>query len=300
MHLLVNLVTLPSDIWAYLAIDIVLAIILLFMMRLLSGRMASVSTSDELCAQDNFAFGISVAGRMLALCIVLSAAAESSEESGYLVSALSMLMYGLVGILLIKIGRIAHDKIILNRLDKEKLIRDRNTSIALVDAASSVATALIIRSVMLWVEGSDANALFAILSGFVVTQAILLATTRIYERRFKDNNQSGTFQKSLTKGQMALAVQHSGHLLGTALVVSGSSSLLIYSPVAYVSNLTGWLVVGLVMAILLAILVTIARKLVLAGLDVVQEIDQQHNVGVASIELVMSVGIALILLGLIA
>lgn len=300
MHLLVNLISLSSDIWVYLTIDIVLAIVLLFMMRLLSGRMASVSTSDELCAQDNFAFGISVAGRMLALCIVLSAAAESSDKSGYLVSALSMLMYGLVGILLIKIGRVAHDKIILHRLDKEKLIRNRNTSIALVDSASSIATALIIRSVMLWVEGSDANALFAILSGFVVTQAILLATTRIYERRFKENNQSGTFQKSLTKGQLALAIQHSGHLLGTALVVTGSSSLLIYSPVGYVSNLTGWLIVGLVMALMLAILVTIARKLVLAGLDVVQEIDQQHNVGVASIELVMSVGIALILLGLIA
>ena len=84
------------------------------------------------------------------------------------------------------------------------------------------------------------------------------------------------------------------------MVVTGSSSLLIYNPVGYVSNLTGWLIVGLAMALMLAVLVTITRKLVLAGLDVVQEIDQQHNVGVASIELVMSVGIALIVLGLIA
>lgn len=298
MHALVNSVPFSSDIWYYLAIDIVIAIGLLFTLRLMSGKMASVSTSDELCAQDNFAFGISVAGRMLSLCFVLSAAAASSEKSDFIGAALGMLLYGLIGILLIKIGRILHDKIILHRLDKEAMIKQRNTSIALVDAASSVSTAIIVSNVMLWVDGFDLNALFAIFSGFVVTQAILLTTTRIYERRYKENNQSGTFQRSLTKGQMALAVQHSGNLIGTAIVVSTASSLLRYNPVAYVSNLTGWLIVGMALTLLLVVLVLIAKRVVLAGLNVVQEVDQQHNVGVASIEMVLSIGIALIVSGL--
>lgn len=300
MSSLVNLISLSPDIWLYLAIDMAIAVLLLTMLRWLSGRLVSVNTTDELCAQDNFAFGISMAGRMLALCIVLSAAVASSEKSDYLLSALSMVFYGVVGIVLIKVGRVAHDKIILNRLDKELHIKQRNTSIALVDAASSISTALIVRSVMLWVEGSDANALVAILSGFIVTQAILLTTTRLYERRFKENNQSGSLQKSLTKGQLALAIQHSGNLLGTALVVTGSSSLLIYNPVGYVSNLTSWLIVGLILTLLLAVLVTLSKRLILAGLDLVQEIDHQHNIGVAAIELVLSVGIALILIGLVA
>lgn len=300
MSSLVNLITLSPDIWLYLAIDMAIAVLLLTMLRWLSGRLVSVNTTDELCAQDNFAFGISMAGRMLALCIVLSAAVASSEKTDYLLSALSMVFYGVVGIVLIKVGRVAHDKIILNRLDKELHIKQRNTSIALVDAASSISTALIVRSVMLWVEGSDANALVAILSGFIVTQAILLTTTRLYERRFKENNQSGSLQKSLTKGQLALAIQHSGNLLGTALVVTGSSSLLIYNPVGYVSNLTSWLIVGLTLTLLLAVLVTLSKRLILAGLDLVQEIDHQHNIGVATIELVLSVGIALILIGLVS
>lgn len=300
MSSLVNLITLSPDIWAFLAIDMAIAILLLSMLRWLSGRLVSVSTTDELCAQDNFAFGISMAGRMLALCIVLSAAVASSAKNDYMLSALSMLFYGVVGIVLIKVGRVAHDKIILNRLDKEKHIKERNTSIALVDAASSISTALIVRSVMLWVEGSDANALVAIMSGFIVTQAILLTTTRLYERRFKENNQSGSLQKSLTKGQLALAIQHSGNLLGTAIVVTGASSLLIYNPVGYVSNLTSWLIVGLVLTLLLAVLVALSKRLILAGLDLVQEIDHQHNIGVATIELVLSVGVALILTGLVS
>lgn len=300
MSTLINLIEVSSNIWIYLAIDMAIAICLLITLRWMSGRLVAINNNDDLCAQANFALGISVAGRMLALCIVLSAAVASSSKTDYMSTALGMLFYGLVGIFLIRIGRIAHDKIILNRLDKEEHIRKRNTSIALVDASSSISTALIIRSVMLWVEGSDANALVAILSGFLVTQAILLATTRLYERRFKENNQSGSLQKSLTKGQLALAIQHSGNLLGTAMVVTAASSLLIYNPVGYVSNLTSWLIIGLALSLLLAVLVAISKKLILAGLDLVQEIDQQHNIGIASIEMVLSVGIALIVIGLFA
>ncbi|WJG10432.1 DUF350 domain-containing protein [Aliiglaciecola sp. LCG003] len=299
MEALVNLIPRSTDLWYFLVIDIVITISLLFTLRLISGKMASVSTSDELCAQDNFAFGVSVAGRMLALCIVLSAAAANADQTDYVAAALSVLLYGLVGLLLIKVGRILHDKIILHRLDKEALIKDRNTGIALVDSASSIATALIISSIMSWVKGTDANALFAIFSGFIVTQAILLSTTRIYERRFKDGNQSGSFQRSLTKGQMALAIQHSGHLLGTAIVVSAASNMLIYNPVGYVSNLTGWLIIGMAFNILLVLLVWVAKRLVLAGLNIAQEVYQQHNVGVASIEMALSVGVALIVRGLV-
>ncbi|MBU2877800.1 DUF350 domain-containing protein [Aliiglaciecola lipolytica] len=298
MQDLVNLVPLSPKTWVYLGIDICIAICLLFALRLMSGKMASVSTTEELGSQDNIAFGISVAGRMLALCLVLSAAAASSDTNGYQEAALSMLLYGLVGIFLIKIGRILHDKIILNRINKEEMIKERNTSVAMIDAASSVSTALIVSNVMLWVIGTDLNALFAVISGFIVTQAILLIRTRIYERRFLATNQSSTFQQTIGKGQLAVAVQHSGNLLATAIVVSASSNLLIYNPIGYVSNLTGWLIVGMGLSLLLVVLVIIAKKVILAGLNLVQEVEQQHNVGVASIEMVLSVGLALIVSGL--
>ncbi|GAB2689071.1 DUF350 domain-containing protein [Aliiglaciecola aliphaticivorans] len=298
MQDLVNLVPLLPETWFYLGIDICIAICLLYALRLMSGKMASVSTTEELGSQDNIAFGISVAGRMLALCLVLSAAAASSDTNGFEEAAMSMLLYGLVGILLIKVGRILNDKIILNRINKEAMIKDRNTSVAIVDAASSVSTALIVSNVMLWVIGTDLNALFAVISGFIVTQAILLLRTRIYERRFLALSQSNTFQQTIAKGQLAVAVQHSGNLLATAIVVSASSSLLIYTPQGYVSNLTGWLIVGMGLTLMLLVLVIVAKKIILAGLNLAQEVEQQHNVGVASIEMVLSVGLALIVSGL--
>lgn len=301
MSALVNLIPVSPDLWMFLVTDMVIAILLLTMLRWISGKLLKAGKDHKGRANhDNYAYGISIAGRMMALAIVLSGAVETSSKGDIQTSVITMLVYGGVGILLIKIGRYAHDKLVLNRLDKDFCIKDRNTSIALVDASSSIATAIIIKSVLIWVSGFDASAFVAIFSGFVVSQAILLAMTRIYERRFRENNRSGSLQASLTKGQLALAIQHSGHLLGTALAVTAASNFLEYNPVGYVSNLTGWLIVGLTLTLVLTALVTIARMFILSNIDMVQEIDQQHNVGIASIELALSVGIALILSGLIS
>lgn len=300
MEALINLIPVPRDLWQFLVIDMAIAIFLLSMLRWIAGRLSGDKDNQQLVKHDNFAFGVSVAGRMLALAIVLAGAVSKSANSNLVDSIIGTLSYGVLGILLIKVGRFAHDKIVLHRLDKEQLIQERNLSIALVDASSSIATALIIESVMTWAKGFDVNAMVAIFSGFIVSQAILLAMTRIYERRFAENNRSGSLQASLTKGQMALAVQHSGHLLGTALAVTVAGDLLVYNPVGYVSNLTSWLLVGLAITLIQTFLVIVARRLILSNIDLVQEIDQQHNVGVASIEMALSVGIALILIGLIS
>lgn len=301
MSALVNLIPIPPDLWIYLVIDMVIAILLLTILRWISGRLSKEDEQPKgRLPHHNYAYGISVAGRLMALSVVLAAAVENSTTGNLYDSIVSMMVYGLVGIFLIKIGRFAHDKFVLHRLDKEFHIKDRNTSIALVDASSSISTALIVQSVMTWVTGFDANAFIAILSGFVVSITILLTMTRIYERRFRENNRSGSLQSSLTKGQLALAIQHSGHLLGTALAVTAASNLLEYNPVGYVSNLTSWLIVGLGLTFVLTALVTIARRFILANINLVQEIDQQHNIGVAAIELAMSVGMALILSGVIS
>ena len=301
MDVLINLIPVSPDLWMFLTADMLIAILLLTALRWIAGRLIIADKDSRgRASHDNFAYGISVAGRMMGLAIVLTAAVKNSGHADLAYSVLTMLVYGLVGIILIKVGRYAHDKLVLHELDKDFHIRDRNTSIALVDASSAIATAIIVQSVMTWVSGFDVDAFIAIFSGFLVSQTILLAMTRIYERRFRENNRSGSLQAALTKGQMALALQHSGHLLGTALAVTAAANLLQYHPTGYVSNLSSWLIVGLALTLILTALVTIARQFILAKIDVVTEIDQQHNVGVAAIELAMSVGIAMILSGVIS
>ena len=295
MEILVKLVPLARDLWVYVAIDVGLALLLLLVMKWLSRSRAKVSVSDELGVKDNFAFGISVAGGMLSLCLVLSSVVGRHVGQGYEQAAIGMVIFGIIGIFLVKVGRFAHDKIVLDAVDTQHKVSDRNVSVALVDASSLVSSAIILRSIMVWVDGSDVNAMIAIVTGFLVVLTILLIMTRIYEMRYAMQNQNHSFQSALDTGQLALAVQHAGNLLGTAIVVSSAGALLSYSPQGYVSNVTGWLVTSVVLSLLLWALVAFSKRAVLNGINYQKEVDEQHNVGVAAVELTLSVGLAMII-----
>ena len=295
METLVKLVPLARDLWVYVAIDVGLALVLLLVMKWLSRSRAKVSVSDELGVKDNFAFGISVAGGMLSLCLVLSSVVGRHVGQGYEQAAIGMVLFGIIGILLVKVGRFAHDKIVLDAVDTQHKVSDRNVSVALVDAASLVSSAIILRSIMVWVDGSDVNAMIAIVTGFLVVLTILLIMTRIYEMRYAMQNQNHSFQSALDTGQLALAVQHAGNLLGTAIVVSSAGALLSYSPQGYVSNVTGWLVTSVLLSLLLWVLVAISKRAILNDINYQKEVDEQHNVGVAAVELTLSIGLAMII-----
>jgi hypothetical protein len=296
---LIKLVPLGSDLWIYLAIDVSIALALLVVMKWVTGLMRKNSVTEELGIKDNFAFGISIAGGMLSLCIVLSSVVGRHIGQGYSEAATGMVTFGIVGILLVKFGRFAHDKLVLNRVDTHAMISERSVSVALVDAASLVASAIVLKNIMVWVDGSDMNAIIAIVTGFSVVLTMLLVMTRILEVRYAKDNQNDSFQGALRKGQLALAIEHSGNLLGTAMIVSAAKNLLIYNPSGYVSNVTGWLVVSVALAIALHILVLINKKVILFGMNFRQEVDQQHNVGVASLGFTLSIGTAMVINGVL-
>lgn len=289
-----------QDLLVYLAIDLVIAIILLSAMRLVSGMAAKVNSTEELAQKDNFAFGISLAGSILALGIVLSGAITGETATSYTWEVIGMFTYGALGLILIKIGRFAHDKFALEKLNKTEQILAGNISVAIVDAAAVIATAVVIKAVLIWVEDINVYTFAAIISGFIVSQAILVLITRMRESRYAKNNQGDCFQEALEKGQLALAIRHSGYLISTAMAITSASHFLVYSPEALVFNLLFWLTFGLVMTVLMWLLTTLAKKAILMGINLVEEVDQQHNVGVASIEMTVSISIAMILTSLMA
>jgi uncharacterized membrane protein YjfL (UPF0719 family) len=300
MNSFIELAGVNQDLLVYLAIDISIAILLLGAMRFLSGLSAKVNSTQELAKEDNFAFGISVAGSILALGIVLTGAITGEAASSYRMEVVGMLAYGGYGLLLIKVGRIIHDKIALQHLDKNALIIEKNLTIGIIDAAGAIATAIIIRAVLLWVDGLDISTFIAITSGFIVAQTMLVIVTRLREQQYAKNNQEDCLQEALSNGQLALAIRYSGQVISTALAVTAASHFLMYSPETLVVNLLGWLVFGIGMTLLVALLTAIAKRIVLWGINLVEEVDQQHNIGVASIEMATSIAIALILTALMA
>lgn len=300
MNTLIELVGVNQNLLIFLAIDVSIAIILLGAMRFLLGLTSQVNSTEELAQKDNFAFGVSVAGSVLALGIVLTGAITGETAPSFLMEAVGMLAYGLYGLILIKVGRVVQDKVALQHLNKLTLIKEKNLTIGIIDAAGAIATAIIIRAVLLWVDGLDISTFIAITSGFIVAQTVLVLVTRIRERQYAKDNQEDCLQEALSEGQLALAIRYTGQVISTALAVTAASHFIIYSPETLVINLLGWLVFGLIMTLLVSILTSLAKRIVLWGINLVEEVDQQHNIGVASIEMATSISIALILTALMA
>lgn len=300
MNTLFEITGLTQELAIYLAIDITIAILLLGAMKFISGLSAQVNATDELSKEDNFAFGISVAGSVAALGIVLTGAITGENAPSYQMEIIGMLTYGILGLILIKIGRVLHDRLALNQIDKTEQIKARNVTIGLVDAAGAIATAIIIRAVLLWVHGIDLNTFIAIVAGFIVSQAMLILVTRLKEKQYAKHNQNGSLQVAFANGQVALAIRYTGQVISTALAVTAASHFLEYNPETLAFSLVAWLVFSIVMTILVAVLTTIAKSIVLWGINLVEEVDQQHNIGVASVEMATSISIALILTALMA
>ncbi|MBE7216121.1 DUF350 domain-containing protein [Shewanella benthica] len=287
-----------TDLAIILVIDLTIAIILLTLMRYLQGWTAKVDSRVELAERDNFAFGISTAGAIAGLGIVLTGAISGEAATSYAAEAIGMSAYGLFGLILIKLGRYLHDKIALNEFNKGEQILKGNISVAIVDASAAIATAIIIRSVLIWAEDLTVDTFIAIFSAFAISQLMLVLLTRFREYRYAKRNQDSSMQDALVQGHKAVAIRHSGYMLAMALSFNAASHFIIYNPQAYIANLIGWLVFSVIMLVALTVLIKIVKKLVLSNINLAQEVEQQHNIGIATVELAISVAVALILTSL--
>ncbi len=208
--------------------------------------------------------------------------------------------YGFFGLVLIKLGRFLHDKIALNEFAKNTEILKGNVSVAVVDAAAAIATAIIIRAVLMWAEDITVNTFIAIFSAFLISQLMLVLLTRLRERRYAKRNQNASMQQALAQGQTALALRHSGYMIAMALSFNAASHFIIYQPTAYVTNIIGWFVFSLIMLVALSLLIALVKKLVLAGINLAEEVEKQHNIGIAAVEMAISIAVAFILTALMA
>ena len=288
------------DIFIYqiLFIDLVIAVAMIAALRFLSGVVANVSSTEELATRDNFAYGIAMAGGILSLALMLTGAVSGQPGSTYLNEVISVLAYGILGLLLIKVGRWMQDKIVLRGIELQDQIRAGNLAAALVDAANTIATGLMLRAVMLWVETDALSGLLLVLSAFVSVQILLaiVASYRgwVYSRR----HDGSSLQLALNDGQIALAIRFFGHVIGVALAVTAASGIVAYFTEDIALALLRWVGVALILTIFLSLIASLARKLVLLGVDVVEEVDNQNNVGVAAIEAAIAIAVGLFFVAL--
>jgi hypothetical protein len=295
---LINFSAVDAYVYQIILINLVIAVGLLSCLRFVTGFVANVDSAEELATRDNYAFGIAMAAGIVALALMLTGAVSGEVGATYLSEVISVLSYGVLGVVLIKVGRLIQDKFVLTGIQIQQQIKSGNLAAALVDAANTLATGLVLRAVMLWVESDTLNGLLIVLAAFVITQLLMALVSKyrviVYARR----HDGESLHSVLEAGKVALAIRFLGHVLGVALAITAASGVVAYQTENLLMALMVWALVALVFSILVSLIASIARYAVLFGVNVVEEVDHQNNVGVAAIEASISISIGLFFVAL--
>ncbi|MGB0920295.1 MAG: DUF350 domain-containing protein [Alphaproteobacteria bacterium] len=274
----------------FLALNLVLGTAVLAVVRALGGPLAGLDFKVEMAERDNPAFGIALAGTVLAVAIMMTAAVSGESADNLLDEALAILTYGLVGLLLMIAARLVFDRVSLPGFSLGQAIGRGNVAAGLMDAGNLVASALVVRAVMTWAGDDGLQALPSVLIGFVLSQ--LLLSLASYYRLFLYNRAHGTsLQAAVEGGNAALALRFSGYRIGVAFAITAASAFVpfAFSSIWIVFGL--WSVAALGAMVLVSLLAVVTDKLMLPGIDLRHEVDDEGNIAVGAAQAAIMIGI---------
>ena len=284
------------------AIDFVIIFLLFVSLRLVKGLVSNVRATDEIASKDNFAFGVSFAGGIAALAIMLTGVSAGEFADTVLLEIKNMALFGIIGLVLITAGRFLQDKIALPHVSLHDQIAKDNLAAAIVDVGNVIAIGIIIRASMLWVQTDGLLAIPVVIAGFVVSQIVLTIASKYRIKLFAAKSKTGEacLQQALEDGNTALAVRYAGYIIGVSLAITAASGLAIYNPENVWVCILVWAMVAIIVSFVFAGIKLLAMKAILPGVDISDEVDNQSNLGVATIEAAVAFAIGITLATLLA
>lgn len=281
-------------------IDIAIVFLLFVSLRVVKGMISNVHATDEIASRDNIAFGISFAGALLALGIMLTGVSKGAFGYSLLNEALTMAAYGVAGLFLIMVGRFFQDKFVLPSIDLHQQIKQGNVTAAIVDVGHVSSVGIIVHGVMLWVNTQGWQALPVILAAFAISQLLLALVSKYRVHLFKAaSGDSECIQKAMEEGNIAIGVRYAGFLVGASLAISASSGFIRYEPDHAFLAAIFWGIAALVMLVVFFAIQFLAMKVLLWKVNISDEVDRQKNTGVAAIEAALSCSLGMILVSLL-
>lgn len=298
--MLSEFINVDADLALYYLVDFIIAVIILSGIRFLAGTVANVSATHEISQKDNRAFGVSLAGAMLAVSIMLMGVV--SGEAGFSLAneMLAVLLFGVIGILLMWLTRIIFDKISFPGLSIHDQIMQGNLSASIIDASNMVATAIIIKGAMTWVEGGWMMSIIAVIASFLASQVIMSLAT-VYRVKVYQNRHNGEqLHTAIEQDNVALSLRFSAYRIGIAIAVSAAFTVVEYVPQSFIYVFLLWFAVALVLFIVLTLVAIVIRLGVLHQVNIAEEVGQQQNISVGVIEGSIYIVVGLLISGLIS
>ena len=290
-------------IWGIVALNLAVAVAAMCALRYGSGMLFDVDSRDELAEKDNLAFGLALAGGASAVALVLAAATAGDPAVTFQRELGVVAAYAAVGLALLKVGILVNDWIVFHDFSVKAAIKAQNVAAGTVQAANLIALGILINGAIGWADGGLGQSLVSVAVMFFLAQFVVLGVTRTRAAIYARHHDGEQWQAAIEGGNTALGVRYAGHLIGTALASSSAGGMVAFVAGADSGALIAygaWFVWAVVLAVALLLLSMLAQRVILHGVDVVEEVDRQRNIGVAAIEAAVFVGIGLVFRGAVA
>lgn len=278
-----------------LLLNLLIVVGLFTFLRLFSGMIAHIDASDELLRKDNPAFGISLAGATFAITIMLSGAIYGSPEDGIRHAVFEVGLLGVLGIGMMALTRLIFAKVTLSDISLRDEIVNGNKAVAIADAGNVLAAAIIIRTVMIWVDVNSVAGVMALFGGYAVSQIILTSMTLLRIKFFSLIHKGNRFSEQLTRGNVALAMRFFGQKVGAAFAMTIAAHTVVYEEYEILPILAAWVVASIVVILVWKILCLAAERIILFRVNVNQEVIQQGNIAVGALQAVIYISLGMLL-----
>lgn len=254
-------------------------------LRLFSGAISHVDPSYELTQKDNAAFGISLAGVVFGVTLVLSGVIPNSWTMSLTEVGIAVAVYGIAGIGLMVLTRLIFDRIALPRISIREEIVKGNTAAAIVDAGNVIAAALVIRALMVWTPTTSLESVVDLFKLYAVSQIVLTVVAMLHVRLFTMHGvDDRTLQDEIHGGNTALALRLSGRRIGIAFAITAASNIMVYELYSVNRLLGEWVLVSLLFILGLTLLSWLATRIILFGMNVNDEVINQRNVAIGAMQ----------------
>ncbi|OUL56065.1 DUF350 domain-containing protein [Pseudoalteromonas ulvae] len=277
-----------------LLIDFVIIVALFVSLKFIKGWVSNLHANDEITEKDNFAFGLSFAGGLAGLAIVLTGVTSGAFADSLLQEATQMAGYGLIGIALIKLGHFFQDKVALQKVNLHDEIIKGNITAALIDFGHVISVAIVIRSALIWVLTEGWYGLPIVIAAFVIGNICMLLISQYRVQLYKRTNRNGDcLQQAILDNNIAVGIRYAGFLIGSALALTAATGIAPYLADNINSSLLFWTLSALGSLVAFIVLHLVMIKVILAGKDISDEVNRQRNIGVATISAAISFAVGM-------
>lgn len=279
-------------------VDFGVLLALLLLLKVITTHLMDISSMKTLTEDDNQAAGISFAGILFSMAIILSGV--SADDPAYSIMGEIILMsgYGVLGIVLIFLTKIIHDLYMLTSIDLSGSIKRGNISAAIASTGNLIATALIIRALMMWVDADTLVGLIGVAMGYVIVQIVLLVSTKM---RNKSISGDKTIESEIKEGNVGIALQYAGHRIGIAFAMAASTGISVYMGDTLIDiaiSVITWIIITFIFIMIQAILSKILHATILHKMNTEHEIIEDNNGAIGMVSGTLYIVAGLVMYGL--